>query len=302
MQIPSDTVTHKTNRSVFGNFSAGSGDLDQATSTAANVTASQPLSRATLQEQIDEAMTRCFVYRFLAAGFEYPSEETWNWLTSPETQLALQASLTGMRADPATAIVRSSVNVITHLRADRLDEFIDGYLSAFGHAARGPCPMNEIEYGDLKADPLFQPHRLADLAAFYRAFGLEVGGDGAERQDHLSIELEFMSVLAGKKAFAIEHQLDDEIALCQDAERKFLREHLGRWLPACIWRLSKSLPDGPLAALARFVREFVAADCLRLCIKPGSEDLMLRPVDEAGESLCSSCGITNLPPGALTTT
>ena len=62
--------------------------------------------------------------------------------------------------------------------------------------------MNEIEYGDAQADPLFQPHRLADLAAFYRAFGLELAADAAERQDHLCIELEFMSVLAAKEGYA----------------------------------------------------------------------------------------------------
>ena len=49
------------------------------------------------------------------------------------------------------------------------DAFLTAYLAAFGHAARGRCPLNEIEYGDIKADPLFQPHRLADLAAFYES-------------------------------------------------------------------------------------------------------------------------------------
>jgi len=52
--------------------------------------------------------------------------------------------------------------------------------------------------------------------------------------------------------------------------------------------------------LALFAGAFVAADCSQFGITPGSEDLLLRPVDEAGESLCASCGITNLPPGALT--
>jgi hypothetical protein len=34
-------------------------------------------------------------------------------------------------------------------------------------------------------------------------------------------------------------------------------------------------------------------------VTSGSEDLLLRPVDEVSDSLCASCGITNLPPGAL---
>jgi TorA maturation chaperone TorD len=159
--------------------------------------------------------------------------------------------------------------------------------------------MNEIEYGDIQADPLFQPHRLADLAAFYAAFGLEMAPDAAERHDHISIELEFMCVLAAKEAYALEHQLDGEqAALCREAQKKFLREHLGRWTPAFTRRLARMAGETTLGALANFAREFITEDCARSKVSPGSEDLLLRPIDESSESLCASCGITNLPPGA----
>jgi hypothetical protein len=178
--------------------------------------------------------------------------------------------------------------------------FHDAYVAAFGHAARGSVPMNEIEYGDIKADPLFQPHRLADLGAFYGAFGLEMTPDAAERQDHISIELEFMSVLAAKETYALEHQLDDEqAAVCREAQKKFLREHLGRWTPAFTRRLARMAGDTALGALADFTRAFITADCGRFGVTSGSEDLLLRPIDESSETLCGSCGLTNLPPGAI---
>jgi len=157
--------------------------------------------------------------------------------------------------------------------------------------------MNEIEYGDIKADPLFQPHRLADLGAFYAAFGLEMSPDAAERQDHVCIELEFMSVLAAKEAFAHEHQLDEEQReVCCDAQRAFLREHLGRWTPAFTRRLGRLAGDNALTALAEFTREFIVADCARFHVTPGSEDLLLRPIDENSESLCATCGVINPTP------
>jgi DMSO reductase family type II enzyme chaperone len=159
--------------------------------------------------------------------------------------------------------------------------------------------LNEIEYGDLKADPLFQPHRLADLAAFYRAFGLEVATDADERHDHICLELEFLCVLASKEAYALENQLDaDELAICRGAQKKFLREHLGRWTPAFARRLAAATNDGVFRALAEFTRAFVEAECAHFGVNPGSEDLLLRPVDEAAESMCGSCGLANLPPGA----
>ena len=188
--------------------------------------------------------------------------------------------------------------LLEHLKPDSYTAFESDYITCFGHTVRGDCPMNEIEYGDIKADLLFQPHRLADLGAFYAAFGLEIGQDAAERQDHISIELEFMSVLAAKEAYAI--QFDDaQLTLVRDAQKKFLREHLGRWTPAFTRRLSRIAGDGALGALAEFTREFITADCLRFAVTPGSEDLLLRPIDDSLETLCASCGITSLPPGAM---
>ena len=144
---------------------------------------------------------------------------------------------------------------------------------------------------------------LADLAAFYRAFGLEVAGDAGERHDHLCLELEFMCVLAAKEAYALEHQLDaDQLAQGRNAQKKFLREHLGRWAPAFARRLAAATNEPALRALAEFTRAFVESECVRFGVNPGSEELSLRPVDEAADRACDSCGIHNLPPGALAAT
>ncbi|MCB1127422.1 MAG: molecular chaperone TorD family protein, partial [Verrucomicrobiae bacterium] len=172
------------------------------------------------------------------------------------------------------------------------------YIVAIGHAARGSCPVNEIEYGDLKADPLFQPHRLADLAAFYRAFGLEPSPEADERLDHLSVELEFLGVLAAQEAAAETGPPNlTGLAVCRDAERKFLREHLGRWTPAFARRLARVVGEGALGALAWFTLAFIEHECVRFGVKAGSEDLLLRPADQ-NAALCDGCGLSQTLPGA----
>ena len=255
---------------------------------------------ATLPSSIDLAVARSFLYRFLAKAFEDPTPEGWQWLCDPNTQAAWQSAVTAAwQSSAGVPPAPAESEAYPPFRADAFDSFHSAYGAAFGHAARGGCPLNEIEYGDLKADPLFQPHRLADLAAFYRAFGLEVANDAGERHDHICLELEFMTVLAAKEAFALEQQLGaGELPLCRDAQKKFLREHLGRWMPAFTRRLARLAGETALGALADFTREFIAADCARFGVTPGSEDLLLRPIDESSETLCASCGITNLPPGA----
>lgn len=256
---------------------------------------------ATLQASIDTALARTFIYRLLARAYEDPELEGWRWLSSEPIKSALWTALLPLARTAPAALANFAAELANRLAPDGFDDFQDTYVTCFGHTVRGDCPMNEIEYGDIKADPLFQPHRLADLAAFFAAFGLEMTPDAAERQDHISVELEFMSVLAAKAAYSLEHQLDhDQVAICCEAQKKFLREHLGRWTPAFTRRLARMAGGTALGALANFTREFITADCVRFKVTPGSEDLLLRPIDEASESLCASCGITNLPPDALT--
>jgi TorA maturation chaperone TorD len=223
-----------------------------------------------------------------------------NQVNPPRGQDGCDAQVHGERAQDA--LTNSFHQLERAFVRSAGDSFALAYVTCFGHTVRGDCPMNEIEYGDIKADPLFQPHRLADLGAFYAAFGLGLASDAGERIDHISIQLEFMSVLAAKEAYAMEHQFDaEQLDLLRDAQKKFLREHLGRWTPAFTRRLAKLAEGTPLATLARFTGEFVKLECGRFNVPPGSEDLLLRPVDEAGESLCASCGITALPPGATAT-
>jgi DMSO reductase family type II enzyme chaperone len=258
-----------------------------------------PTLENTLQAAIDAAMARSCLYRFLAQAYEDPTAEGWSRMATTDCHQIVEPALRSLAAT-APALAEPARALQSQLKPEAFESFHASYLAAFGHAARGRCPLNEIEYGDIKADPLFQPHRLADLAAFYRAFGLEVAADADERQDHICLELEFMCVLAAKEAYALEHQLDPEdLSLCRDAQKRFLREHLGRWTPAFARRLARMAADTALGALANLTRAFIEAECARHGVVSGSEDLLLRPVDEAAESMCNSCGITRLPPGSL---
>jgi DMSO reductase family type II enzyme chaperone len=293
--------TRAPKRSVFGNYRADaappSGDPGTEDSRRGEAPGAQPPQGGTpnrLQTAIDLAMARSFIHRYLAKAYEDPTPESWRWLCNAGTQASLRAAWTTVAAGPLPPATFSP---------DAFPSFLNACLAAFGHAARGSCPLNEIEYGDIKADPLFQPHRLADLAAFYRAFGLEVATDAGERHDHICLELEFMCVLAAKEAYALEHQFEaDELALCRDAQRKFLREHLGRWTPAFARRLAAATREPALRALAGLTRAFVESECARFGVPPGSEELLLRPVNEAADRMCDSCGIANLPPGARAAT
>jgi DMSO reductase family type II enzyme chaperone len=257
-----------------------------------------PLSDGAREGSAEVALSRSFVHQWLARAFDYPAAQTWSWLCSTEVMSGVCSSIAAIESD-VRAPLRAQLDALREkLRPDAFEAFHNDYITAIGHAARGSCPVNEIEYGDLKADPLFQPHRLADLAAFYRAFGMDLCATADERPDHLSVELEFLAVLAAQEASMLSRQVSPAgLPVCRDAQRKFLREHLGRWTPAFARRLARVVGDGALGSLALFTLAFIESECGRFSVKPGSEDLLLRLADE-GAALCDGCGISQALPGA----
>jgi TorA maturation chaperone TorD len=97
-----------------------------------------------------------------------------------------------------------------------------------------------------------------------------------------------MSALAEKLAYAAQADDLEESEICVAAQRKFLRCHLGCWLPAFTQRL---IDDGPgfHHVAAGFTALFIEAECRRLDVPHGSPYLQLRRVDQENES-AQACG------------
>ena len=181
-------------------------------------------------------------------------------------------------------------NTVTAL-ADRSDEphreWQERYDILFGHAVRGACPAYEMEYG--RNEIIRQASDLADLAGFYRAFGMEIAGEANGRPDHITVECEFMSALCAKEAYAYARRDEGNAEICLDAERTFLRDHLARWLPAFARHVEEADGDGLYAALARFADAFVKAECGRFDVHAGPATLELRTPDPVLDTQIS-CG------------
>ncbi len=125
-----------------------------------------------------------------------------------------------------------------------------------GKTAVSPCE------GSYEDDPFRQARQMADIAGFYRAFGAEPHGPMHERPDHAGCELEFLAYLGARRVDAAAAGDDEQSRACEEAERAFLREHAGRWLPAFFRAVGREAEDGfhrTLGALgARVVEEELA--------------------------------------------
>jgi TorA maturation chaperone TorD len=175
------------------------------------------MTRATGEER---ALARATMYRLAALAFSYPTRDSVAELRRALEVAAVAAEL----IDPVTAA--ATEGLAEHLATFDQRSLEAAYQRVFTLSYSEDCPIYETAFS---AKHLFQQaHQQADLAGFYRAFGVDVN---QERSDHLAVELEFCYLLALKEARARSNHESDHVKLCRQGQRTFLREHLARWAP-----------------------------------------------------------------------
>ncbi len=239
-------------------------------------------------QQIHLALCRSAIYEALALGFRPPTVEAIERLVAEHQNRALveiaamlQPNSQNGKLDSLTARVRQLSSCAD---AQDLESLQLSYRHLFGHTAHPQAPPYETEYGE---EALFQqPQELGDIAGFFSAFGLKM--NTFERVDHISCECEFLCFLSRKEAYALEN--NDAIMLeeTRKAQRFFLKDHLGRFVPAFAKLLSHEKPDGFYSALGNLCHDFIRRECACFNVPLGSEVLRLRPTDLMDEGF--NCG------------
>ncbi len=196
----------------------------------------------------DEALARSAVYELLSMAFLYPEGESAAQVAEAARTLTPLASSLGW---PQVKLALDDVSQ----QAGQLTEpaFREQYSRVFGHIISADCAPYEAEYG--QAHVFQKSHTLADLRAFYNAFGVAPNPELKERQDHISVEMEFMSLLALKEAYALQNNHgEDKVALCRRAQESFLSNHLASWVGIFAQRLTKKAGgEGVYVSLAHLL-------------------------------------------------
>lgn len=249
------------------------------------MSATETASKTRAAQDEEKALARAFVFRFLSSAFRYPDQATCETLDG--LRRGAGEALLSLASSHGKALEELYQELNASLEKSDGEDLDKDYVNIFGHAPGGNCPAYEGEYGQGK-EPLQQPHELSDLSAFYRAFGLAPGGEAHERVDFIAVELEFFSFLCQKLAFGIEHADDKLAELSLEAQTKFMKFHLGRWVPSFTRRLAEFGEGGFYGVLGRFALEFILADCKLLGVKPGTNDLRIL-IPEFDPESCMDC-------------
>jgi TorA maturation chaperone TorD len=243
------------------------------------------------------AMARECLYRFFGLVLSDSRSADWSEIRLPESRCLIEASCDLLREEAENDSValgfgeRPADDLVLHDVLQQLgdpDRDVTGEFDrVFGLVTIRECPPYESEYCATE-DPFFRAQQIADAAGFYRAFGLVGGRDRPDRVDHIALEFHFMAHLLMMARMTDD---DDQSAICDDAARRFFRDHLAWWVPSFASGLRRRADGTLYAEVAATLAAFIAAERARLGIPAPQSPVRPRgialPVEEPEG--CASC-------------
>lgn len=168
------------------------------------------------EERITALLSEAAQWHLIGLLFEYP-DDSW--------RCRLQALLPDLRQENLRAMGQAALSYAT-----------EGlHIALFGPA--GSVPVREVTYqGGVQFGYL-----MAELSAYYEAFGYRPAI--AEADDHLAVELGFVSYLRIKQALALASDDEDHAAVTAEAATSFLKDHLAMMAEPVAKALEIFAPD-----------------------------------------------------------
>ena len=222
------------------------------------------------------------LWRLLSLGFTAPTEETL-------AEMSVLAEALAELPDAAPELA----GLVSELHSTEVERLSAAYQRLFGGKVQVP-PYE----GSYELDPIRQGRQMADIAAFYRAFGAEAHGPAAERPDHVGCELEFLAFLELRRLAAVEEGDETGAEIVDEITTTFLGDHAGRWLPTFLGDVYEAAAHSPVfRALAALGADALEGELARRGIE--TSPMPRRRVRLSVEADSFPCGATDAATGLL---
>ena len=229
----------------------------------------------------DEALARTALYELLSMAFLYPGGDTAAPVADAARKLTpLAASLGWQQVEQALRDVGQQAGELTE------PEFLAEHTRVFGHIISPDCAPYEAEYG--QAHVFQKSQTLADLNAFYNAFGVTANPENKDRADHISAEMEFMHLLTLKEAYARKDADGDQnVLVCRRAQQAFLADHLANWVLPFAKRLAEKAGSGSVyASLGKLLETHMRREFGTFQLDPAPPDQVATPAPVEDDQEC----------------
>ena len=231
---------------------------------------------------VERALNRSKLYLLVSWSLLYPEDDEFldyvqcgEFVEDGRAAIdALGVALDGIggeRAKQKLVLLRKQFDQIEKVVASecvnwQLNDLQAEHRRVFSNVITLDCPPYETLFGN---DHVFaQSQVMGDIAGFYRAFGVELSKDVHERLDHLSVEFEFMHFLAYKESYSRCHDGADKTQIVLDAQKKFVKNHIGKWVPLFCRMLVKKADSGLYKHVADLMAEWMDFEAAFLGVIP----------------------------------
>jgi TorA maturation chaperone TorD len=231
---------------------------------------------------VERALSRSKLYLLVSWSLLYPEDDEFldyvqcgEFVEDGRAAIdALGVALDGIggeRAKQKLVLLRKQFDQIEKVVASecvnwQLNDLQAEHRRVFSNVITLDCPPYETLFGN---DHVFaQSQVMGDIAGFYRAFGVELSKDVHERLDHLSVEFEFMHFLAYKESYSRCHDGADKTQIVLDAQKKFIKNHIGRWVPLFCRMLVKKADSGLYKHVAELMADWMDFESAFLGVTP----------------------------------
>jgi TorA maturation chaperone TorD len=127
-------------------------------------------------------------------------------------------------------LMRKYFDAINSSHVDKVElDLAEDYAGIF-LGVRGKVP-HPSESAYRSRDGTIMQKQRDEVLELYRLMNLDKSPSFKEPEDHIAIELSFMAYLANKTASALESSYLDDAQHYLCMQKKFLEEHLARWVP-----------------------------------------------------------------------
>jgi len=253
----------------------------QGVSASAAATLPSPVSIKD-SPAVERALNRSKIYLLVSWSLLYPEDEEFldylrcgEFVEDGRAALdALEVALGtegGERAKRKLTSLRTQLALVENLIASEcvnweLSDLQSEHRRVFSNVITLDCPPYETLFGN---DHVFaQSHVMGDISGFYKAFGVELSKDIHERLDHLSVEFEFMHFLAYKESYSLCHDGPEKTQIVVDAQKKFVKNHIGRWVPLFCRMLTKKADSGLFKLVADMTADWMDFETAFLSVIP----------------------------------
>lgn len=176
---------------------------------------------------VSRDLHRSLMYRLLASAFLYPDTDIGIEICSESFVRTLHRPAVALGSPQVMERVEQLQGAVDATREATLS-LASEYVALFTRNVL--CSPYGSRY--LVRDVLARPRVLEEVMGYYTAFGVEVDRAQPDLPDHVGTELEFVGYLLAKEVYAYEAGWVERAAICRDARRRFLGEHLLHWFPA----------------------------------------------------------------------